>query len=75
MAYCMKLTGITQSDVGRGKKCNNAFRDIGELCKRYFVDYIFPFGNADKGALKLQIYALDYDEINLTDNQERNNTP
>lgn len=26
--YCEKLTGITQSDVDHGKKCNNAFRDI-----------------------------------------------
>lgn len=46
--YCMGLTGITQSDVDHGKKCNNAFRDIEEICKRYSVDYIFTFGNADK---------------------------
>ena len=46
--YCENLTGITQNDVDRGKKCNNAFRDIREMCKRYSVDYVFTFGNADK---------------------------
>ena len=46
--YCENLTGITQNDVDHGKKCNNAFRDIREMCKRYSVDYIFTFGNADK---------------------------
>lgn len=46
--YCEKLTGITQNDVDHGKKCNNAFRDIREMCKKYSVDYIFTFGNADK---------------------------
>ena len=45
--YCEKLTGITQADVNCGKKCNNAFRDINEMCKRYSIDYIFTFGNAD----------------------------
>lgn len=49
--YCEKLTGITQGDVDRGKKCNNAFRDIREMCKRYYVDYIFTFGNADKSGI------------------------
>lgn len=53
--YCMKLTGITQSDADRGKKCNNAFRDIRELCKRYSVDYIFTFGNADKEGIMSSI--------------------
>lgn len=38
--YCEKLTGITQADVNCGKKCNNAFRDINEMCKRYSIDYI-----------------------------------
>lgn len=46
--YCEKLTGITQRDVDNGKKCNNAFRDVREICKRYSIDYIFSFGNADK---------------------------
>lgn len=46
--YCEKLTGITQNDVDHGKKCNNAFRDIREMCKRYSVDYVFTFGNGDK---------------------------
>ncbi|MDE6750243.1 MAG: exonuclease domain-containing protein [Lachnospiraceae bacterium] len=49
--YCTKLTGITQSDVDHGKKCNNAFRDISEICKRYSIDYIFTFGNADKDGI------------------------
>lgn len=49
--YCEKLTGITQNDVDRGKKCNNAFRDIREMCKRYSIDYIFTFGNADKDGI------------------------
>lgn len=49
--YCEKLTGITQNDVNRGKKCNNAFRDIREMCKRYSIDYIFTFGNADKDGI------------------------
>lgn len=53
--YCMKLTGITQRDVDRGKKCNNAFWDIRELCKRYSVDYIFAFGNADKDGIMSSI--------------------
>lgn len=53
--YCEKLTGITQSDVDRGKKCNNAFRDIREMCKRYSVDYIFTFGNADKTGIMFSV--------------------
>ncbi|MBD5492456.1 MAG: exonuclease domain-containing protein [Lachnospiraceae bacterium] len=53
--YCMKLTGITQSDVDHGKKCNNAFRDIRELCMKYSVDYIFTFGNADKDGIRSSI--------------------
>lgn len=49
--YCENLTGITQNDVDRGKKCNNAFRDIREMCKKYSVDYVFTFGNADKAGI------------------------
>lgn len=49
--YCEKLTGITQNDVDCGKKCNDAFRDIREMCKRYSIDYIFTFGNADKDGI------------------------
>lgn len=46
--YCSQLTGITQTDVDRGKKCNNAFRDIRQMCYRYAIDRIFTFGNADR---------------------------
>lgn len=46
--YCEKLTGITQNNVDRGKKCNNAFRDIREMCQKYSINCIFTFGNADK---------------------------
>lgn len=49
--YCENLTGITQNDVNHGKKCNNAFRDIREICKKYSIDYIFTFGNADKDGI------------------------
>ena len=53
--YCEKLTGITQHDVDCGKKCNNAFRDIREMCERYSVDYIFTFGNGDKDRIMSSI--------------------
>lgn len=46
--YCEKLTGITQNDVDRGKKCNNAFRDIRQMCDNHSVNHIFTFGQADK---------------------------
>ncbi len=46
--YCEKLTGIVQSDVDSGKKCNNAFHDIKKICYRYSVNRIFTFGGADK---------------------------
>jgi len=49
--YCENLTGITQNDVNHGKKCNNAFRDIREMCEKYSIDYIFTFGNADKDGI------------------------
>lgn len=49
--YCKNLTGITQNDVDHGKKCNNAFRDILEICKEYSVRYLFTFGNADEMAI------------------------
>ena len=49
--YCKNLTGITQKDVNCGKKCNNAFRDMREMCRRYSVDHIFTFGNADKDGI------------------------
>ena len=45
--YFEKLKGITQNNVDHGKKCNNAFRDIREICQKYSIDYIFTFGNAD----------------------------
>ncbi len=50
--YCKKLTGITQNEVDRGKKSNNAFRDMKSLCDRYNVDYIFVFGDFDEIAIK-----------------------
>lgn len=53
--YCTKLTGITQNDADHGKKCNNAFRNISELCMRYSVDYIFTFGSSDKAGIKSSI--------------------
>lgn len=49
--YCENLTGITQNDVDHGKKCNNAFRDIREICKKYSVNYVFTFGKADKNGI------------------------
>ena len=49
--YCENLTGITQNDINHGKKCNNAFRDIREMCKKYSINYIFTFGNADKDGI------------------------
>ena len=49
--YCENLTGITQNDVNCGKKCNNAFRDMREMCRRYSVDHIFTFGNADEDGI------------------------
>ena len=53
--YCEQLTGITQNEVDHGKKSNNAFRDISEMCERYFVDYIFTFGSADKVGIEHSI--------------------
>lgn len=50
--YCRNLTGITQYNVDHGKKCNNAFRDISEICEEYSVRYIFTFGNADEVAVR-----------------------
>ncbi len=49
--YCSQLTGITQTDVDHGKKCNNAFRDIMQMCSRYAIDYIFTFGDADRSGI------------------------
>lgn len=49
--YCKNLTGITQNDVDHGKKCNNAFRDILEICKEYSVRYLFTFGNEDEKSI------------------------
>lgn len=46
--YCMNLTGIKQADIDRGKKCDNAFHDIYDLCNQYSVDHVFTFGNFDK---------------------------
>lgn len=46
--YCSALTGITQENVNGGKKCNNAFGRLNEMCKRYSIDYIFVFGDFDK---------------------------
>lgn len=57
--YCENLTGITQRDVDHGKKCNNAFHDIREICKRYSIDYIFSFGNADKMGI---IYSVKWNK-------------
>lgn len=57
--YCEKLTGITQRDVDHGKKCNNAFRDISDICERYSIDYIFSFGNADKTGV---IYSIKWNK-------------
>lgn len=51
--YCKNLTGITQNNVDKGKKCNNAFRDVREMCNKYAVDYIFTFDSADKAAIKV----------------------
>lgn len=49
--YCENLTGITQNDINHGKKCNNAFRDIRDMCEKYSIDYIFTFGNSDKDGI------------------------
>lgn len=49
--YCKNLTGITQNDINHGKKCNNAFRDIRDMCEKYSIDYIFTFGNSDKDGI------------------------
>ena len=49
--YCLNLTGIKQSDVDSGKKSNNAFRAICELCKTYSVDRIYTYGSADQRAV------------------------
>ena len=49
--YCENLTGITENDINHGKKCNNAFRDIREMCEKYSIDYIFTFGNSDKDGI------------------------
>ena len=46
--YCKQLTGITQKDVDRGKKCNIAFEDIKKLCYKYSINRIFTFGEYDK---------------------------
>ena len=50
--YCKELTGITQADVDHGKKSNNAFRDLKDLCDRYSIDYVFVFGDFDEVAIK-----------------------
>ena len=50
--YCKNLTGITQKEVMCGKKCNNAFGVIEEMCMRYSVNYIFVFGDADKAGIR-----------------------
>ena len=46
--YCKNLTGITQVEVNGGKYCNDAFRDILKICRKYSVEIILTFGNADK---------------------------
>ena len=46
--YCKNLTGINQSDVDCGKKCNDAFSDIMKICVKYRAEIILVFGNADK---------------------------
>ena len=39
-AYCKNLTGINQSDVDCGKKCNDAFSDIMKICVKYRAEII-----------------------------------
>ena len=50
--YCKNLTGINQSDVDGGKKCNDAFQYIKKFCFKYRVEKIITFGNGDKTAIK-----------------------
>ncbi len=49
--YCIQLTGLSQEQVDRGKKCNDAMGVIRKLCSKYSVKYIFTYGNADKDIL------------------------
>ena len=49
--YCKNLTGIKQSDVDCGKKCNDAFFDIMKICAKYRAEIILTFGNADKAGI------------------------
>lgn len=49
--YCKNLTGITQTNVDSGKKCNDAFYDILKICKKHNVKIIMTFGNADKSGI------------------------
>ncbi len=62
--YCKQLTGLSQEEVDKGKKCNNAIGDIRNLCSSYSVDYIFTYGNADKDILNLtcQKYRKKFNE-------------
>lgn len=49
--YCKNLTGITQAEVDGGKICNNAFRDILKICRKYSVKIIFTFDKFDKAGI------------------------
>lgn len=60
--YCIRLTGLHQSQVNAGKKCNKAFGDVLELCNRYSVDKIFSYGTADKQVITIN--AKGYKKIN-----------
>ncbi len=51
--YCSKLTGLEQSEVDSGKKCNNAFGDIWRMCLKYSVDYIFTYGTGDANIISI----------------------
>jgi len=53
--YCQELTGISQYNVDNGKKCNDAFKDIFSLCRKFNIKSILTFGTCDKMGLSTSI--------------------